>query len=75
MDEIKVEVPISDYDRIMAGYNRVAELEGALDDALVEIADLRRWRERAWGVLRELGRAVRELDREAGFRNSLVVPP
>ena len=57
----------------MTDDDRIADLEGALDDAMAEIARLRRWRERAWEYVREqLGRdaidafAALEDDRPAG---------
>jgi hypothetical protein len=50
----------------MAGYNRVAELEGALSDALSEIRILRAWRERAWDAMRETGDLAAPSDPRAG---------
>lgn len=40
---------------------RVAELEGALDETLTEVRELRAWRERAWDAMREMGEDARGL--------------
>lgn len=42
---------------------RIADLEGALDDALEEIRQLRAWRERAWDAMREAGLEARDIMR------------
>ena len=48
---------------IVENLHRVAELEGALDDAMAEIRRLRAWRERAWQAMREFGHGAREIMR------------
>ncbi len=48
---------------IVENLARVEELEGALDDAMSQIRDLRAWRERAWQAMREAGVEAREIMR------------
>lgn len=48
---------------IIENLARVSDLEGALDDAMAEIRDLRKWRERARDLMREMGLEARELMR------------
>lgn len=50
-------------DELTKHRQRIADLEGALDDAMAEIRQLRAWRERAWTALREAGIETREIMR------------